>query len=191
MADIKQTTDEATVDESGQKRLKKYDPSASRMKALKERGQNRLDNWLTENVVNPIAENGHEDAAAALATIPATAYDFAVPESELEAATMLVPGGKALGAAEKAVTRTGEKALAKTAEKEAVPVTSRVFEAGEKPALETFGDRRYTSAPVKETYLSAAPVKELKDSKVRKVKFPGQSDEAVKELTPVANPKRR
>lgn len=66
----------------------------SKYQKLRKSGLKRLDSWLQDKVVDPLAKSGHEDLGAAIATVPSTAAEFLAPESEADLAMAVTPVGK-------------------------------------------------------------------------------------------------
>lgn len=71
--------------------------------SLGKRAKKSLQDWLHENVNQPLADRGYEEAGAGISAVGAAVGDLLIPESKSDLALMaLGPAGKVLKAGSKA-----------------------------------------------------------------------------------------
>lgn len=114
--------DKLLSDEELMQEYRKKDRPSSKPIPAFVKTKEKFDEFLTENIVEPLASRGYENLGAGLATIPGTAAEFLLPETPDDAMMSVIPGGKAGKAAGKMAKE--ESKLAKIVEKGMPPAAN-------------------------------------------------------------------
>ena len=88
----------------------KLDAATDRPLPVAQRLKTNIDDFLTGNVVEPLAQRGYPNLGAALATVPSVAAEMMIPSTtgELQAGVIPFPGAKLTKAAKEAMKAEGK-----------------------------------------------------------------------------------